>query len=270
MPLEERDIEFEGTTVHVWEGGSGFPVMVLHGSGAGASIVSNFERVLEPLGERYRILAADLVGFGQSGLKPEMPYFDVDMWLRQGLRLADRLPDGPIGVIGHSLSGAFALKLAARTGRIAKVMATGTMGASFEVPEARNRAWTYPETDEAIRGVAEHMVVDKSIVTDRHVAHRKAILTRPGYREYFRAMFEKDRQHFVDASAVTPDELSRIGCDVLFVHGRQDASFPPDRTTLALARAIPTSDVVLLSRCGHNVAYEQPGKFLRACEMLFG
>ena len=270
MTLEEQDIEFEGTTIHTWEGGNGFPILMLHGSGAGASIISNFERVLEPMSQRHQVLAADLIGFGQSGGKTEMPYFDIEMWLRQGEFLLDRLTAGPVGVIGHSLSGAFALKLAANSDRISKVVATGTMGVSFEVPTGRHRAWSYPETAEDIRRVAESMVLDKSVVTDDQVAHREMILSKPGYREYFMAMFDRDRQHFIDSSALTEDELSRIDCEVLFVHGQQDVSFPPDKTTLVLAQAIPSSDVVLLSQCGHNVAYEQPEKFLHACEMIFG
>ena len=270
MALNEQNIEFEGSTIHVWEGGDGFPILMLHGSGAGASIISNYGRVLEPLSERYQVLAADLIGFGQSGWKLEMPYFDIEMWIRQAAFLSERLPDGPIGVIGHSLAGAFALKLAAKSSRVSKVLATGTMGASFEVPTGRHQAWTYPETMEDIRRVAESMVVDKSIITDEQVAHRKMILTQPGYREYFKAMFDADRQHFLDSTALTEDELSQIDCDVLFVHGQQDASFPPDKTTLVLAQAIPTSDAMLLSHCGHNVAYEQPEKFLHACEMIFG
>ena len=78
---------------------------MLHGSGAGASTPGNWRRVIEPLAQNYRVLAADLIGFGLSGRKKEKPYFDVEMWLRQGQYLLERL-DGPqVGIIGHSLSG---------------------------------------------------------------------------------------------------------------------------------------------------------------------
>ena len=84
MALHESDLPFEGTTIHCWEGGTGFPVLMLHGSGAGASTPGNWRRVIEPLAQNYRVLAADLIGFGLSGRKKEKPYFDVEMWLRQG------------------------------------------------------------------------------------------------------------------------------------------------------------------------------------------
>ena len=38
MALTERDIAVEGHRVHVWEGGEGFPILMLHGSGPGAGI----------------------------------------------------------------------------------------------------------------------------------------------------------------------------------------------------------------------------------------
>src|SRR4051812_9033282 len=126
MALNEFDVPFEDTTIHCWEGGNGFPVLMLHGSGAGASTFGNWKRVIEPLSQRFRVLAADLVGFGQSGRKSAKPYFDIEMWVRQGEHLLKRFARDHVGVIGHSLSGALALRLAARNPRVTRVMTTGT------------------------------------------------------------------------------------------------------------------------------------------------
>ena len=41
MALKEYDLDFESTTIHCWEGGTGFPVVLLHGSGPGASTIGN-------------------------------------------------------------------------------------------------------------------------------------------------------------------------------------------------------------------------------------
>ena len=94
MTLAERDIDFEGHRVHVWEGGEGFPLLMLHGSGPGAGTVANWRLVLEPLAARYRIVAADLVGFGASGRKREEPYFDLPLWRRQARAVLGLLPAG--------------------------------------------------------------------------------------------------------------------------------------------------------------------------------
>ena len=56
MALAERDITVEGHRVHLWEGGEGFPILMLHGSGPGAGTIGNWRLVLEPLAARYRIV----------------------------------------------------------------------------------------------------------------------------------------------------------------------------------------------------------------------
>ena len=48
MPLREFDVPFENTTLHCWEGGSGYPLLLLHGSGAGASTPGNFGGAVVP------------------------------------------------------------------------------------------------------------------------------------------------------------------------------------------------------------------------------
>ena len=95
MALTEQDIEFEGNSVHFWEGGSGFPILMLHGSGPGAGTMGNWRFVLEPLAESYHVLATDLIGFGESGRKHEEPYFDIGLWRRQQQR-----PHIPLALLG--------------------------------------------------------------------------------------------------------------------------------------------------------------------------
>ncbi len=157
MALREFKASFEGMQLQCWQGGQGFPIIMMHGSGAGASTMGNFKRIIEPLTQKYSILAADLIGFGQSGRKSAEPYFDVDMWVRQGEKMIELIGGGPVGVIGHSLSGALALKLAARNGNVAGVLTTGTMGAAFKV-EGTTRGWTFPETRDQLEKIATGMV----------------------------------------------------------------------------------------------------------------
>ena len=59
----------------------------------------------------FRILAIDLIGFGESSRKPAKPFFDLDLWLRQARFALNLLGDGPVGIIGHSVSAVLALKI---------------------------------------------------------------------------------------------------------------------------------------------------------------
>jgi 2-hydroxymuconate-semialdehyde hydrolase len=270
MPaLREFDIEFEGTTIHCWEGGTGRPLALMHGSGAGCGTFSNFGAVIEGLCQRFHILATDMVGYGKSGRRPAQPYFDVDMWVRQLQALIDHLGEPRVGLAGHSLAGALALKLAARDDRVAAVLTTGTMGTPLP-PRPEGWTWSFPPDRAAIRAHILGTLYDKSLVPEGEVEERAKVLYAPGYREYFTSMFGADGRVFFDKSTLTKDELDSIACPVLLMHGRNDTFLSPEESSLPLSACIPQSDAMILGRCGHSVSLEYPGKFTSAAEQLFG
>ena len=129
-------LKFEGLNVSYHKLGAGQPLLLLHGSGPGASSIGNWRAVLEPLASKFTVYAMDLIGFGQSARKPDEPYFDFAMWSRQAAAMLEIIPGPRVGLIGHSLSGALALTLAANDPRVAGVLTTGSMGAPFEPTEA--------------------------------------------------------------------------------------------------------------------------------------
>jgi 2-hydroxymuconate-semialdehyde hydrolase len=218
VSLAERDVEFEGLKVRVWEGGTGFPIMLLHGSGPGVSALGNFRLILDGLAERYRVLTFDLVGFGQSSRKSAPPYFDLELWYRQAKAMLLLLPGDRVGLVGHSISASLVLRLAAEEKRVAKVMTTGAMGIKFRPNEHTIRTWTFPETREDLRRAGETLVHDKTLISEAWLEGRVKILHGGGdYADYFRSMFAGDKQPYIDAAIVDPAALARIDCEVLMV-----------------------------------------------------
>lgn len=270
MALAERDIDVEGHRVHLWEGGEGFPILMLHGSGPGAGTVGNWRLVLEPLAARYRIVAADLIGFGASGRKAAEPFFDLALWRCQARAVLALLPAGKAGVIGHSLSASLALGLAMEEPRVTKVMTTGAMGAPARANADTEICWRFPESRDELRQAALTLVHDPSVITDAFIDARMAILHDGDYGPYFRSMFAGDKQRFIDAAVLPAERLAALACDVMMVHGRDDRPFPCEENTRVLARAIPRADSFVIARCGHSPALEHPDKFLAAARMLFG
>ncbi len=270
MPAyQERDFQFETTNVHYLEGGSGFPLLLLHGSGPGASTIGNWRLILEPLAERFHVFAMDLIGFGRSGRRAHPPFFDVGFWMDQVRALIGRLPAGPFGIVGHSLSAALALKLAAAEPRIAAVLTTGAMGADFPVNEGTRRCWTFPENHADLQATAEVLIHDHRQITPEYIENRvKTLFGDDDYRAYFTAMFAGERQRFVTETLVKTEELAAVTVPVTMLHGRDDSAFPP-AITLRLAEHLPQADVVLLANCAHSIALEPPQKLLAACLALF-
>jgi 2-hydroxymuconate-semialdehyde hydrolase len=267
--MQEQSFVFNDIPVHYLEAGEGLPILMIHGSGPGASTLGNWRLVLEPLARRYHVHAMDLIGFGKSGRKPRPPYFDFPMWLEQCREMIRRMPEGPVGVIGHSLSGALALKLAASEPRIAKVMTTATIGSPFPLNEASMRTWSFPRNRDELRAAAECLISDASLIDEAYLSNREAVLFSGDYEPYFTRMFEGDRRRYIDQATLKAEELGKITCDVLMVHGRDDRGFPAEPLTLTLSRLIPHADVVLLGRCSHSVAFEHPRKFVALAESFF-
>lgn len=269
MNLREFDVEVEGIPVHGWEGGSGFPLLLLHGSGPGASTLGNWRLVIGELAARYHVIATDLIGFGLSGRKKQEPFFDPDLWLYQALQMLDRFQADSVGILGHSLSGALALKAAGLDSRIKKVLTTGTMGAAFTVNAATELVWTFPEGRQAIRRVGEAIVYDKSLITDTYIKGRVAVLSAPGYEDYFSRMFAGDKQRYADAVLLSDEELARVRCDVALIHGRDDVAFPSS-VSQAIAGKLLQADVHLLAHCSHSPALEHPEKLISIARSFFG
>ena len=271
MALSEIDVEVAGHRVHAWHGGAGFPILMLHGSGPGAGTIGNWRLVLEPLAARYQVLAADLIGFGQSARKKAEPFFDPTLWLAQAEGLLNQFPAGPLGIIGHSVSGALALRLAARNPeRVVKVLTTGAMGNRFKANRYTEECWSFPETKDALRSAVGNLVYDQSVITDEFLDNRMKILHDGDYAPYFKSMFAGDKQRYIDAAALGDDELKRIRADVLMLHGRDDKPFPCADNTLVLAPNIARADAMVIARCGHSPALEHPQKLIAAAHMLFG
>jgi pimeloyl-ACP methyl ester carboxylesterase len=61
-----RTVQTESWKIHYNEAGEGHPVVMLHGSGPGATGWSNFGPNMPALAERFRVLAVDMPGWGAS------------------------------------------------------------------------------------------------------------------------------------------------------------------------------------------------------------
>jgi 2-hydroxymuconate-semialdehyde hydrolase len=267
--LESKQAKIAGHDVHYWEGGEGFPILMLHGVGPGTSIIGNYQPVLEPLSHYCRIVAPDLIGFGKSARKAAPPFFDVALWVEQGLAMLDLLPPGPCGIAGHSLGGALALKIASRSPRVTKVLTSSAIGVRYTLPAALDQFWSVPADDGALALAMRNMMHDPAAVTADMIADRWSLFQSPGYADYFGAMFAPPRQRYIDAAILDDDEIAAIKARVVMLHGRDDQPCPPEATSLALATQLPRADLHLLASCGHNLPRERTAEYLVAAQGLF-
>src|SRR5207245_7092249 len=107
--LEERTAEIKGVRMRYFVGGTGPPLVLVHGLGGAASHAAELAPLLA---RRHRPLVPDLPGHGGSSALPAVsglePYAD-----RVAL-VAEREGLLPALVVGHSLGGMVVLRLALR------------------------------------------------------------------------------------------------------------------------------------------------------------
>ena len=106
--FESRTLTVDGLSIHYFYGGSGSPLVLVHGLGSSAAVEFYFN--LEPLAANHRVLAIDLPGFGRSD-KPMLEY-TIDLFVKvvRDLMVSEGLKRA--AVMGVSLGGRVALGLA--------------------------------------------------------------------------------------------------------------------------------------------------------------
>ena len=106
--FESRTLAVDGVNIHYVCGGSGPPLVLVHGLGSSAAV--EFYYNLEALAARHRVLAIDLPGFGKSD-KPLLDY-TIDLFVKavRDLMACEGLERS--AVMGVSMGGRVALGLA--------------------------------------------------------------------------------------------------------------------------------------------------------------
>lgn len=242
--------------------GSGFPVLMIHGSGPGVSAWANWRLVMPELARRARVIAPDMAGFGFSERRDDFKY-DMDLWVGQAVGLLDALGIEQADVVGNSFGGALALALAIRhPRRVRRLVLMGSVGVPFAISEGLDAVWGYTPSFENMRRIMDYFAFDRSLVNDEVAKLRYAASIQPGFQESFAAMFPAPRQRWVDAMTSREEDIRALPHETLIIHGREDQVIPLS-TSLTLAQWIDRAQLHVFGRCGHWTQIEHAGRFAR-------
>ncbi|MGH6619357.1 MAG: alpha/beta fold hydrolase [Alphaproteobacteria bacterium] len=105
--------QINGFAAHYTEAGKGETVVLLH---AGGTSSAHWRKIAPQLQGRFRVVAPDLIGFGETGSwsgERELTHDDQAALVRGVIELgSEEGPAGPVHVAGHSYGGAVAVRLA--------------------------------------------------------------------------------------------------------------------------------------------------------------
>lgn len=260
--LRFRTVATSGARLSIMEAGIGPPVVALHGLGG---TKGSFLPTLAALADRFRVIAVDLPGFGDSD-KPIGAAYDARFFADAGISLLDALALDRVNLIGNSLGGRIALEIALRhPGRVGRLALLAP-----SLAWRRDRPWvpllrvTRPElglVQLAPRPLVEAIVrrvipgANQGWIAAGVDEFLRAYLTPAGRAAFYAAA----RQIYLEEPHGEDGFWTRLRAlqpDALFVWGRRDKLVP-----IAFARhvadALPRARHLALD-CGHVPQVERP------------
>src|SRR3954454_23785251 len=247
------------STLHA---GMGDPVIAIHGLGA---TKASFLPTVAALAGRFRVIALDLPGFGESGKPLRAPY-DARFFAESVIELLDALGIERAHVIGNSLGGRVALEIGLRAPeRVDRlVLLAPSMAWRRKRPWAPLLRAVRPELGaiQPTPRAAVEQIVDRMVpgARDGWAAagvdeFMRAYLTRRGRAAFYSAARQIYLEEPEGDDGFWP-RLKTLSVPALFVWGRNDRLVPigfPRHVTDAL----PAAEHLELD-CGHVPQLERP------------
>jgi pimeloyl-ACP methyl ester carboxylesterase len=256
VPKPGNVICLDGVGIHYVDRGQGPPLVLIHGLGGS---ICNFRYNIPALSQHLRVVALDLKGFGYSERPAAGDYSPTAQALLVG-ELMDRLGIPRAAVLGHSMGGAIALRLAATwPEKVDRLILVGSAPPGRMVP----RFAASPSLPSFLRlgtALVLHQPRLREIVL-RQGFYDPAFLSPEMLAEFRRIARIRGSTNAIasllsDAAREEPIDLSRVSQPVLLLWGRHDRL-----TGLRLARwladQIPDARLQVIERARHMVLEER-------------
>jgi len=269
LPVTERRVQLAGVSTAVLEGGSGPPVVLLHGGIESGGVY--WAPVISRLAQSNRIVVPDLPGLGESEPVARMDDSAFADCLAGLVRMTCQ--EQPV-LLAHSLDGSLAARFAANHGDLLRqLILMGAPGIGpyrmplgllltairFDLrPSARNNArfarWAFLDPDRTREQDPEWY--------DAFMAYGLSLGAVPHVKRTMRRLIKTGTKQIPTA------ELQRISVPTALLWGRHDRMVP-----LGVAESASSRfgwPLHLVEGVGHVPFVEQPQAFLRALRAALG
>ena len=260
LQFERREIVIDGMETSYLEAGSGEPVLLLHGGEFGGEAESCWEKTIPALARHFRVLAPDLLGFGQSA--KIVDFIDGrQRRIRHFSRFTEIMNAVGAPCIGNSMGGMLLLYDASLPEPLlepSKIVSIAGGGALlFDSPHT-TALFDYDGSVEAMRNIVkalfygEHWPAD-----DAYVERRRAVSLAPGAWEAVAAARFRRPEELQEPRKPSGIAYDQIRADTLIIAGEKD-KIKPYGWWEDLTGQIAHSRVVLVPDAGHCPQIEQP------------
>jgi 2-hydroxy-6-oxonona-2,4-dienedioate hydrolase len=267
----KKTVQTKEFKIEYYEAGQGHPIIMLHGTGPGATGWSNFYPNVGPLSAKYRAIAMTFPGWGESSeFDPSMePRTKVNA--RAVKLLMDELGLEKAALVGNSMGGMATQQFAVDyPDRISHAIMMGSPAPGVnplqpagwsEGMQVLREAYAEPSPDNFKR-LVRVMVYDSSFVTDELVqARSRAALANQTHL----TNWLKPNAGALPSSLA--DDLQKVQTPTLIIHGHDDRTVPLEGG-LRLLALMPNSRLVVFNHCGHWAQIEHADEFNKLVDLF--
>lgn len=265
-PFSPRTVRVKEYTLSYLDVGDGSPVVLIHGYGAGVWV---WEKQLEVLSQRHRVLALDLIGHGFSD-RPRIPY-TPEAYIQCVRDFLESVGVKKASFVGNSMGGGIAWALAVLSPeRVDKLVLIDSVPPDV-LRHVKNESF---RTLIAIHGVLPFLT--QWVIATRNRRSVRRVLEECVYDRGLIQEEILDRQYNLLRIRGTPwvlystlahaheglkfrDSLRRISCPTLLIWGEKDQVLSWN-VGKSLQEMIPGSMLRIIPDSGHIPMWESPEK----------
>jgi len=255
----ESYIEADGLKTFYVKAGSGFPVVLFHGAAPGASAQINWQLNIEPIAAAgFTVYAYDQPGFGRTDNPTDL---SIEYRVTHAKAFINALKLERFHVIGNSVGGYIAARLALEDGRTGKFVTT-TSGTLAPKGSAQSQELGQRHSEELREYVPS---LDNMRALTLGTLFRKDLVTEKLVRERYEMSIGKNYEAQQLRRGVKPpraiqDELRNLKTKTLLLWGSQDRGVSVERGLL-LFQLIPNAEFHLFDQCAHWVQWDHADRF---------
>lgn len=252
--MQDRFVTVDGKRIRYLEQGSSQETIVLlHGLGG---MAERWLPVFGHLSSKYRVIAPDLPGFGQSD-KPQIDY-TPDFFRQVTLGLLESLSLQTVHLVGTSHGGEIAAECAStqdpRIKKVVMVCPAGLMKKSTPALDAYIMAALYPN-HESVKIAYKMMTGGEKEVSESDVGNFISNMSRSNTKMAFLSTLLGMKN-----SPPITEKLALIKSPVLLIWGSNDKMIPFEYSK-GFVSSLEDCKFVVMEGCGHIPYEEQPDDF---------
>jgi len=258
--LNNEIMRLGGLDIHYMTGGTGEPLVILHGGGDGSNVWLPQARRLS---EHYKVYVPDMPGFGRSQSKSDS--FNIKEFVKFVEDFTDALGLNRFHLVGHSIGGGIALHYAFQSPhKTTRLVLVSSFCLGKEVA-----LWVRLLSSTVLR----KLLWEPFIAVIKAVEWLVSLFWAPFKFAKLISRLKVDLGRSIMSikgqTVVLQSKLSELEVPTLLVWGARDSIVPVSHA-YAAARLIPNSQLQLFEKCGHSVHRQKVEEFSNTLLNFFG